>query len=447
MWNWTDSPVGGCWNAVSEMNDMKKLLLIAYYWPPSGGPGVQRWLKMSYYLAELGCDITVLTVSQESANYPNQDDELLSEVHPSIRVIRTKAWNPYKLLQIGGKKGGTNAASNFSIPKESRWKFKVLSVLRTHLFIPDPRRGWNRFAIRKAKQLLTEDQFDAIITTSPPHSTQLIGWKLKKKFGLKWIVDFRDPWSGIIFYHELGHSLFSRYIDRYYESQVVKNADKIVVVGDKMKSDLSGEFKMNGQNIEVIHNGFDNRDFEQIPNEPDSNGPFKVVYTGTLSSLYNYQPMFEAVAACAKEFPIKCDVYGKIHDDIKSELLGICPEFEFHGEVKHSEVNEKQQSADLLVMAIADVPNAEHVISGKLFEYLKSGNPILCLGPPQGDAAKIIQACEAGRTFERHELEEMRTFILELAERKRSRKPFKSNQAVISRYSREALAKKVYDLL
>lgn len=426
---------------------MKKILLIAYYWPPSGGPGVQRWLKMSYYLAELGCDITVLTVSPESANYPNQDDELLNEVHPSIRVIRTKAWNPYKLLRFGGKQGRTDAASNFSIPKGSRWRFKALLMLRTHLFIPDPRRGWNRFAIRTANKLLSENQFDTVITTSPPHSTQLIGWKLKKRFGLRWIVDFRDPWSGIIFYHELGHTGLSRFIDRYYESQVVKTADKILVVGDKMKSDLSGEFGMNGQNIEVIHNGFDNRDFEKNPSESDSDGLFKVVYTGTLSSLYNYQPMFKAVADCAKQFPINCEIYGKIHDEIKSELLGISSEFDFRGEVKHSEVNAKQQSADLLIMAIADVPNAEHVISGKVFEYLRSGNPILCLGPRQGDAAKIIQGCEAGRTFERHELLEMKAFISELAERKRSGQPFESNEAEISRYSREALAKKVYDLL
>lgn len=424
----------------------KKILLIAYYWPPSGGPGVQRWLKMSYYLAEMGHDITVLTVDPDHANYPNLDEGLVKDVHPRIHYVRTRAFNPYRILSWW-KKDGTDVASNFSIPKKAKWKFKLLAIIRTHLFIPDPRRGWNRYALAVGRRLMREKDFDAVISTSPPHSTQLIGWKLKKEFGVKWIVDFRDPWSGIIFYHELGHSFASRALDRYYERNVVLAADAVVVVGEKMGKDLTDEFGLKPGKVHVVHNGFDNRDFKLLERGQDKDEAFRVVYTGTLSSLYNFQPMFRAVAECAKTTLISCEIYGKIHSDIQEELLEIWPSFQFLGEVKHAEVNEKQQRADLLVMAIADVPNAEHVVSGKLFEYLKSGNPILCMGPKNGDAAKIIEQCAAGQTFGRSEENEMCDFIRRMAELKKLGTPIQPNQNEIAQFSREALAQKISALL
>ena len=424
----------------------KKILLIAYYWPPSGGPGVQRWLKMSYYLAEMGHDITVLTVDPGHANYPNLDEGLVQDVHPKIRVVRSRAFNPYRILSWW-KKDGTDVASNFSIPKKAKWKFKLLAIIRTHLFIPDPRRGWNRYALAAGRKLMRENTFDTVISTSPPHSTQLIGWKLKKEFGVKWIVDFRDPWSGIIFYHELGHSFASRALDRYYEHKVVDAADTLVVVGEKMGEDLTEDFGLKPGKVQVVHNGFDSRDFKSLNPEHQKDQNFRVVYTGTLSSLYNFQPMFRAVAECSKTTSISCEIYGKIHSDIQEELLEIWPNFQFMGEIKHGEVNEKQQRADLLVMAIADVPNAEHVVSGKLFEYLKSGNSILCMGPKHGDAAKIIEKCGAGQTFGRSEEREMCEFIRTMAALKERGTPIQPKQNEIAQFSREALAQKIAELL
>lgn len=424
----------------------KNILLIAYYWPPSGGPGVQRWLKMSYYLAEQGHSITVLTVDPEFANYPNKDEGLIHEIHPSIRVVKTRAFNPYLILNWRNKPE-TDVASNFSIPKEGKWRFRLLAMLRTHLFIPDPRRGWNRHALKAAYALMPQNSFDAVISTSPPHSTQLIGWKLKKKFGIKWIVDFRDPWSGIIFYHELGHSFLSRALDRYYETNIIRSADELVVVGEKMRKDVVDEFGVAPSKIHVVHNGYDSRDFKNLELSPSEEDHFRVVYTGTLSSLYNFQPMFKAVAECAKRTRITCEIYGKMHEEIQAGLLDIWPEFQFFGEVKHGQVNEKQQRADLLIMAIADVPNAEHVISGKIFEYLKSGNPILCMGPKQGDAAKIIEQCSAGRTFERSEVPEMCDFIMDMAQSKKEGVTRSPNEEEVAKFSREALAWKVGELL
>ena len=147
---------------------------------------------------------------------------------------------------------------------------------------------------------MRENTFDTVISTSPPHSTQLIGWKLKKEFGVKWIVDFRDPWYGIIFYHELGHSFASRALDRYYERKVVDAADTLVVVGEKMGEDLTEDFGLKPGKVQVVHNGFDNRDFKSLNPEHQRDQNFRVVYTGTLSSLYNFQPMFRAIAECSK---------------------------------------------------------------------------------------------------------------------------------------------------
>jgi glycosyltransferase involved in cell wall biosynthesis len=338
-------------------------------------------------------------------------------------------------------------ASNFSIPKKAKWKFKLLAIIRTHLFIPDPRRGWNRYALAAGRKLMRENTFDTVISTSPPHSTQLIGWKLKKEFGVKWIVDFRDPWSGIIFYHELGHSFASRALDRNYERKVVDAADTLIVVGEKMGEDLTEDFGLKPGKVQVVHNGFDSRDFKSLNPEHQKDQNFRVVYTGTLSSLYNFQPMFRAVAECSKTTSISCEIYGKIHSNIQEELLEIWPNFQFMGEVKHGEVNKKQQRADLLVMAIADVPNAEHVVSGKLFEYLKSGNPILCMGPKHGDAAKIIEKCGAGQTFGRSEEREMCEFIRTMAALKERGTPIQPKQNEIAQFSREALAQKIAELL
>ena len=425
----------------------KKVLLIAYYWPPSGGPGVQRWLKMTHYLAEMGCEITVLTIEPKYASYPHFDEKLAEEVHSSIEVIRTKAFNPYRVFGTSQSKRGP--AANFSVPKSGRWKFRLLSAIRIHLFIPDPRRGWNPWAAAAAVRICKEREIETVITSSPPHSSQLIGLYLKRKVDLRWIVDFRDPWTQIFYYKDLGHSAISRWLDKRYEALVVRNADHIIHVGKSMVSMLSKDYPAAKDKSSVVHNGYDERDFSQLNAETMQRSEgFEIGYTGTLSSLYNFTPVFEAIETCADEFDfVKCRFTGKIPSEIRSELKQACSVIEFFPELPHVEITRVQAQADLLVLIIPDVPNANYILTGKVFEYLRSGNPIICLGPKTGDAAALIDSCKAGRTFERSEVPEMVDYIRKCILDKMAGKAFRSNTKQVQQYSRGVLANKVYDLL
>lgn len=423
----------------------KKILLIAYYWPPSGGPGVQRWLKMAHYLAEMGCDITVLTVSESDAHYPHQDEELLGEVHSSIKVIRTKSFNPYRIF--GSKKASKQPAANFSVPKTGRLRFQFLAFVRSHLFIPDPRRGWNYWAKKRALALCKLEGIETVITTSPPHSTQLIGLYLKRKLGIKWVVDFRDPWTQIFYYHTLNHSAFSRFLDARYERLVVANADKIIHVGETMVEMLVDMHPSAKSKSVVVHNGYDERDFDGLKQPPRSEG-FHIAYTGTLSSSYDYQPLFRAIRLAAeRNNAITCTLSGQIPVDIESELRDLCPIVEFTGELPHSQVTQRQLEADLLLLVLSNVPNAAYILSGKVFEYLRTGNQILCLGPTGGDADKVIQSCEAGRTFERDQETAIADWIVALADEKLNGNRKASIGVEVKKYSREQLAAKVFQLL
>jgi len=199
---------------------MKKVLVITYYWPRSGGAGVQRWLKFTKYLPEYGWEPVILTVKEECASYAQWDETLAKEINPSLKVIRTASFEPYSLyVRISGKKeipygGFTNEGNPTFFQKLSRF-------IRGNFFIPDPRRGWNRYAIKAAKKLMEEEKFVAIITTGPPHSTHLIGYQLKLITGIKWIADFRDPWTDIYYYKDLSHSMPAKWYDRKLEKKIL----------------------------------------------------------------------------------------------------------------------------------------------------------------------------------------------------------------------------------
>ena len=176
---------------------MKKVLIISYYFPPSGGSGVQRWLKFVKYLPEFGYEPIVLTVDPTVASYPQIDATLLQDIPSLVRVERTttremlslyKRVSPTKEIPYGGF-ANENTQGLFST---------ISRFIRGNFFLPDPRRGWNKFAYKKACELIEQEQIDTVITTSPPHSTQLIGLKLKKRFpSIQWIADLRDPWRDI----------------------------------------------------------------------------------------------------------------------------------------------------------------------------------------------------------------------------------------------------------
>ena len=402
----------------------RKLLVVSSYWPPSGGSGVQRWLKLTGYLAELGWQIHVLTVEPDSANFPSRDASLESDLHPSLMVHRTSAFNPFAYAE--SLFGSRNLPKpNFARTEKTGWKTKLALFVRTHLFIPDPRKGWNSRAIRKGLDLIRSEDIDLVITTSPPHSSQLIGMELKRRTGIQWIADVRDPWTDVFYYNELGHSFFSRALDRRYEKHVLQRADMLITVGEEMKRQLENRLKALGSNspVHAIFNGFDERDFQGLervtPLKSESyegKRIFQIVYTGTISESYRPDAFFQAVEEAQKrlsQVDLKVSFVGNQPESMMHRLQKRWPMLQAKGGIPHAEIPEVLLGADVLLLVIPDTPQANLIITGKVFEYLRSLKPILCLGAPDGEAANIIRSVEAGACFNRNEVQQMAEQIIE----------------------------------
>ncbi len=376
----------------------KRVLIITYYWPPSGGAGVQRWLKFTKYLPDWSWEPVVLTVKEENASYGQRDESLANELSPTLKVIRTQSFEPYSLyLRISGKKeipyGGFSNESNPSVfQKVSRW-------IRGNFFIPDPRRGWNRYALKAAQKLMLEEKFDAIITTGPPHSTHLIGYCLKRQTGIKWIADFRDPWTDIYYYKDLSHSALAKWYDRKLEKKVLLGSDKIVTVGNVLKEMfLSKSQKLSSDKVEVITNGYDTADFEGFDKSVPKH--FTITYTGTVSPYYR----LEGLVIALKELPVEIrkNVYIRFVGNISQNMIALfeqaelSSQLEYVGYVSHSQSVEYLFKSALLLLLIPDVKENKGILTGKFFEYLATGRPILAIGPTDGDVATILKETGAG---------------------------------------------------
>lgn len=395
---------------------MKKVLVITYYWPPSGGAGVQRWLKMSKYLSRQGVEVFILTVDKNYAAFPDYDNSLTRDVDPQLKVYTTKATNYFKFYEkMVGKENIPKAG--FSNVDPSKISNKIIGKLRSHIFIPDPRKGWNKYALKKAKELIQENDIKNVITSSPPHSTQLIGLKLKSTFPkINWISDMRDPWTDIYYYYLLGHSYFSKSIDRSYERKVFIECDTITTVSYGLKDIFTSKANVDidPDKVKVITNGFDSEDFAGLENIDE--GKFVIAYTGTMSEQYSPEVFLKAYVKLQMEYGDKLTLrfIGKLSEGIAEYARKLGVNFEFIPQVPHDEIIRYQLSANLLLLVIPDVPNNTGIITGKMFEYLASRNNIVVIGPKDGEAAKYVSIVGAGKTFSRDEEEEIRSFISNL---------------------------------
>jgi len=330
------------------------------------------------------------------------DNTLAADIPADVRVIRTSTNEPFEYYKkLTGKKeipyGG------FANENKSSLTQKIFKFLRGNLFIPDARVGWNKYAIKAASQLLAQESFDAVITTSPPHSTQLIGLYLQKQFGIKWIADLRDPWTDIYYYKELNHTTWARKIDEKYELAVIEKADALLVTSANTKRLFSDKAPhVESDKIKVIPNGFDEEDFK-VASEPPQNA-FIITYTGTITESYNIEIFLQALATTKRQYPeipFKLRFVGKISDSVIEQInnAGIKNLTEVVPFVPHTESVRYLLSSTILLIGIPDVINNFGILPGKLFEYLAANKPIICIGPIQSDADQIIDECGAGRVF------------------------------------------------
>lgn len=393
---------------------MKKILIITYYWPPSGGAGVQRWLKFSKFLPEFGYEPIILTVDERVASYAQLDHSLLAEINPGMAVHRTETFEPYNLYRkLSNKKeipyGG------FSNQKKITLFEKFSRFIRGNLFVPDPRKGWNKYAYKKAAELIRKEQIEVVVTSGPPHSTHLIGKKLKRNFGIKWIADFRDPWTDIYYYKDLYHIGLITWYDRKLEESVLSEADKIITVSGEVGKLLLKRIPDSSSKIAVIPNGYDNTDFENA--EPVHNEMFTITYTGTISMTYRIEQFAEAVCLLPGKVKegIKIRFIGNVPDEIVNLffLKGIGEMVEVMGYLPHKQAVSQMKGASMLLMSIPDTPDNKGIVTGKLFEYLAACKPILAIGPKGGDVEILIDKCKAGKLFTYQDIEGMKNYILE----------------------------------
>ena len=421
-----------------------KVLIITYYWPPAGGPGVQRWLKFVKYFREFGVEPIVYT--PENPNYPLVDENFSSEIPSDIEILKLPINEPYRFAKIFSKKKTKQMSSGIFSKKEISALEKLMLYVRGNYFIPDARVGWVKPSVAFLSKYISENPVDVVITTGPPHSLHLIGLQLQKDLDLKWIADFRDPWTTIHYHKSLRLNKSSERKHKELEALVLKSADVITVTSPTTKK----EFEMITQTpISVITNGYDFS--EEINYEMDSK--FSISHIGSLLSERNPKVLWKTLSEiCIENTSFKNDLElkfaGAVSGDVKQslekfQLLGSC---DFRGYVSHSEAIKLQYKSQVLLLVEIKSAETKAIIPGKLFEYLAAKRPIIALGPTESDMEKIITETKSGNFFNYGEGDGLKSEILRLY------KEFKNGNLSITsegieKYSRRELTKQMASLI
>ena len=379
---------------------MKRLLVITYYWPPTGGSGVQRWVKFCKYLPQYGWQPVVYT--PENPERLAYDESLLKDVPECAEIIRTRISEPYAAYRrlIGGKAGRSevnpvSGGEKTAVQRLSLW-------VRGNFFVPDPRVSWVRPSVRYLKGYLKEHPVDAVVTTGPPQSMHLIGLGLKKALGLKWIADFRDPWTEMFYYK---HLELGRRADRRHhelERQVLDGADTVIAVTPYVRDDFAARTQTP---VALITNGFDEDDFAGV-RPAVHEGKFTIVHTGLFAADGNPLNLWDMLAEkCVNdpEFASKLQIRlaGKTDSEVTEAIRsrGLGDNLVDLGYLPHDEVVAEQMGADILILPLRREPEYAKVLPGKIFEYLAAGRPVLGIGQEDGAAAEVLRDAGAGVMF------------------------------------------------
>lgn len=427
---------------------MKKVLIITYYWIPSGGAGVQRWVKFTKYLRNFGWEPVIYT--PENPEFPSTDASFEKDIPSDIQVLKTPIWEPYNVYRnLTGKKNQAINAGFISENKKQGWKDKLSIWIRGNFLIPDPRRFWIRPSVRFLTDYLQKNPVDAIITTGPPHSMHLIGMGLKKNFpAIPWIVDFRDPWTNIDFYKDLNLSWISDKIHHYWENKVIQKADSVVVVSNGMKDEYE---LLKPKRIQVISNGYDESDVQKAAIDLDPK--FSISHIGTLNAARNPKTVWKVLSElCRENLNFKNDLQIQLVGKVDFSVLEEIKQFNLTENLlkidylSHSEAIAKQQSSQVLLLLINNSGNAKGILTGKFYEYLAAQRPILAIGPTDGDAAQVLSETGAGKMVGFEDNQATKQAILEYYNRYEENS-LKVETTSVERFSRRSLTGELAKLL
>lgn len=419
---------------------MKKALVITYYWPPSGGGGVQRWLKFVKYLREFDYEPMVYTPANQNA--PNTDTDLLKDIPENLTVIKKPIWEPYDIYKwFTGKSEAENIGAAFAHKNSSNsLKENLSNWIRSNFFIPDARCFWIKPSVKFLSDYLKKNQVDLLVTTGPPHSLHIIGLKLKEKINLTWVADFRDPWTDIDYYNELKLSWFADKKHHALEHKVLQGADHVICVSPGNKKKL---IEKGAKNISVVFNGYDEEDI--VSGEVKADEKFSLVHLGTFMNNRNPDILWKVLGDLIAEFDefrkyLEIKLIGKVDGRVVNAMRSnkLDKFLKLHDSVSHSEAIRMQRSATVLLLLVNKSGDTKGMVTGKVFEYLAAGRPILAIGPEDGDLAGILKETKTGLIADFDDETMLRKNILDYFEK------FKSGKLVIhgsgiERYSRKNL--------
>ena len=426
-------------------NNPKKLLIITYYWPPAGGPGVQRWLKFVKYLPDF--DVQPIVFVPENPTYPIVDSNLVSEVSDKAIILKTPIFEPYQLASFLSK-NKTKKISSGIIPNQKKQSFleKLMLWVRGNLFIPDARVFWVKPSIAYLEKYIRENEIDTIITSGPPHSLHLIGLELKQKMNLKWLADFRDPWTTIGYHKSLRLSQYAANKHKQLESQVLNSADTIIVTSKTTKTEFQA---LTTKPIEVITNGFD---VEKVDKQT-LDTKFSLAHIGSFLSERNPKILWESLVELCNEIPeFKFHLEIKLIGAISQEVLETIEQFGLNsflnnlGYVSHAEAVAHQRKSQVLLLIEINSEETKSILPGKVFEYMVSERPIVAIGPKDSDFAEIITNTNTGVFFEYSEKAKLKQTIQEYYNQFLESK-LQSHAVGLQQYSRKNLTQQLVELL
>jgi galactitol-specific phosphotransferase system IIB component len=423
----------------------KKLLIITYYWPPAGGPGVQRWLKFVKYLPDF--DVQPIVYVPENPTYPIIDQHLESEVSDKAIILKNPIFEPYQLASFISK-NKTKKISSGIIPNQKKQSFleKLMLWGRGNLFIPDARVFWVKPSVSYLEKYIRENEIDTIVTSGPPHSLHLIGLELKQKMNLKWLADFRDPWTTIGYHKSLRLSDYAAKKHKKLESQVLNSADTIIVTSKTTKAEFQA---LTNKPIAVITNGFDVEKVEKQMLDTK----FSLAHIGSFLSERNPSILWESLVELCAEIPdFKKHLEIKLIGAVSQEVLETISAFGLNsylnnlGYVSHKEAVAHQRKSQVLLLIEINSEDTKSILPGKLFEYLVSERPIIAIGPKESDFEEIITNTNTGVFFDYSEKVKLKNTIQNYYYLFLEGK-LQSQGVGLQRYSRKNLTQQLVELL
>lgn len=431
---------------MADKGGNKKVLLVTYYWPPAGGPGVQRWLKFVSYLPQFG--IEPIVYIPENPAYPIVDENLQNQVPEGITIIKQPIREPASFAKKLFSNKTKQLQSGILPSRKASFATRCMLYIRANFFIPDARVGWVKPSVAYLKKYCKENHINTLITSGPPHSLHLIGLQLQKEIGVKWLADFRDPWTTIHYFAQL--PLRKRAIKKHekLEKKVLSAADIITVTSKPTKIEFQ---KLTNKPIHVVTNGYDAK---QLPKETISlDNKFSIAHIGSLLSDRNPKLLWKALADLLMAYPglkedLQITLAGVVSDEVLKSLADAGLENYVHnlGYISHTEAIRLQHASQILLLLEMDKEETKVILPGKLFEYMAAKRPILALGPVGGAIASILEETNAGDYYTYQEFNAIYNY---LAQQYKSYKTegVRIQSHGVGAYSREAVSRKMAAIL